>query len=396
MLPAACIVPETSARASWVVPLVPVFPSLVHLCPFTSRAGSTGSTGSMMPREAALHKLVEEGRLLALSPPLPAKDTKRLQHLARSLNGVEAAEHGERLKQLILENLARKTTREETAALKEQLRGNAPSASEKEPLDLLWQERLLLLLADQADREEEELTAAFNRINKQHQELFNRLNEEANTGEALAELPAQLPPADPPGRSPWQPKRIKAWSRLLKRTALPRQDLWYITRQESLAAQIIEQYQSCTGREAIHLPALLVPGHDEEAENISIPANQLEGFPGLAESFARVQTIAADMSGLYSKEQVVTLLQEVEDLFAGHIPAWNAAMLGVQTGESRLCRLQLSLLPGMGFQQLLEKIIAGESAGSAGEKANAESAACGETANPALCLFGFLEEAQAT
>lgn len=48
----------------------------------------------------------------------------------------------------------------------------------------------------------------------------------------------------------------------------------------------------------------------------------------------------------------------------------------------------------MSFQQLLEKIIAGESAGSAGEKANAESAACGETANPALCLFGLLIETQ--
>ena len=102
MLPAACIVPESSARPGWVAPLVALFSPLVHLCPVPET----------MP---------QEGRLLALSPPMPAAATEKLGHLARSLAGSEAIQHGEQLKQLILESLNPENDQEESSALRQQV-----------------------------------------------------------------------------------------------------------------------------------------------------------------------------------------------------------------------------------------------------------------------------------
>ena len=73
MLPAACIVPESSARPGWVFPLVALFSPLVYLCPLPDSS----------PQDKGLAGLAGEEKLLALCPPMPAAAAEKLRHLAR-------------------------------------------------------------------------------------------------------------------------------------------------------------------------------------------------------------------------------------------------------------------------------------------------------------------------
>lgn len=359
MLPAACIIPESSARPGWVFPLVALFSPLVYLCPVPDT----------MPQDARLAGLVQAGRLLSLCPPMPVPAADKLRHLARSLAGSGAAQHGEQLKQLILESLASASNQEDTPALRQQLRSGAQASTAPAPSeDTLWQERLLLLLADQAEREQEELAAAMHRISRQHQELLASLGDEA--------LDDLLPPEPVSTLETWQPKRLQAWARLQAQTAMPRQDLWYITRQEGLAAQIVEQHQLSAQRQQVYrLPELFLPALPAEAKPV-FPAPLVQDCPGLLEAFAELESLA----GNGADEDAV---HKAAGRLAEEIPVWNAKVRAANASEASLCRLQLSILPGASFPQLLKASLNAASA-------QAEEPAPREAAGESLCLFSLL------
>ncbi len=357
MLPAACIVPESSARPGWVAPLVALFSPLVHLCPVPET----------MP---------QEGRLLALSPPMPAAATEKLGHLARSLAGSEAIQHGEQLKQLILESLNPENDQEESSALRQQLHTGRRENTDSSPApatELLWQERLLLLLADQAECQQEELARAMSRISRQHQELLSSLGDSQE--EALENL---LPPKSVSSLTTWQPKRLQAWARLLARTTMPRQDIWYITRQEGLAAQILEQHQlceHCTQGQAQRLPELLLPAYTPDTQHESA-APRVQDCPGLFAAFSGLHTLARD--GVTESG-----LQQAASLFAEAVPIWNDMIRAATPADAGLCHLRLNILPGTTFLQRLHNSFACS-------PASVEAAGNGKGEAQALCLFGLL------
>ncbi|NLZ17938.1 MAG: hypothetical protein GX087_09440 [Desulfobulbaceae bacterium] len=366
MLPAACIVPETSASPAWVDPLVPVFSPLVHLCPVPEP----------VPVEPGLLRLIQDKRLLALCPPLPQEEGKRLAHLADLLSGADAAQHSEQLKQLILESLGNSGSQEETMLLRQQLRAGAQNATAApaSSTDNLWQERLLLLLADQAERAEEALAAELSRIGKQHQSLFATLDHENDDGGGLEDVPLQ---ASAHAQNSWQPKRLQAWVKILSRATLPCAGIWYITRQTGLAEQVQEQYQLIIRQQSLNLPDLLLPTCNQEEMGTN---PLLERCPGLLEAFTRLQTLALDDAAIQNNQG--QSLEKIVALFAEQIPAWNGMIRATRTAQSALSRLQLSILPGISFPRLLTGVFAMAS--------DTQSAALHPDESTALCLFGFL------
>lgn len=367
MLPAACIVPETSASPAWVDPLVPVFSPLVHLCPVPES----------VPVEPGLLQLMQEKRLLSLCPPLPQEEAKRLVHLAGLLSGADAAQHSEQLKQLILENLGNSENQEKTMLLRQQLRAGTQgaAAAPTSSADNLWQERLLLLLADQAERAEEVLAAELSRIGKQHQDLFAALEEENDDGVRFDDAQLQ---ASTHAQNSWQPKRIQAWATMLAQVSLPRQNIWYITRQESLAAQVQEQYQRAMRQLSLHLPELLLPMCYQK-ELCTDPL--LERCPGLLEAFTRLQTLAR--GGAVTQNTHNQPLEKAIALFAEQVPLWNGMIRTTRSEQSAFYRLQLTILPGISFPRLL----AGVFAAGRDTQNTAPSPVDG---GAALCLFGLL------
>lgn len=378
MLPAACIVPESSARPGWVFPLVALFSPLVYLCPLPDSS----------PQDKGLAGLAGEERLLALCPPMPAAAAEKLRHLARTLEGKGAVQHGEQLKQLILESLSAEGGQEASSALRRQLQAGAKDGADLPPeAALLWQERLLLLLADQAEREQEELAAALSRISKQHQELLSSLSGTGgNLDDALRDLMPSQALASP---AAWQPKRLQAWARLLAQTAMPRENLWYITRQEGLAEQILEQRQLCAqagAQQACHLPALLLPAQmPAKEQSAAMPPAQEDDCPGLFAAFSRLQALALDGTAADDVQEAVRLFTEAA-------PAWNAKMRAAVPANAGLLRLQLSILPGASFRQRLQNSLACRtSSPAASANATAEEASRATGAGQILCLFGLLK-----
>ena len=407
MLPAACIVPESTASPGWVVPLVPVFSPLVYVC--ASPASLPAEVGL-----AGLRRLMQEGRLLALSPALPDSKAQRLAHLVRSLNssvsGSDAALHGEQLKQYILESLVNKTAQEETAILTGLLRSGAPEARHDNNEDLLWSQRLLLVLADQAQQEEEALAAALGRIDRQHQRLVATFNDDLDddasddindhadsdgTGGEAGDQESPTTPITPitispekmysTDQTPWQSKRLQAWTRLYTQVDLPRPHLWYITRQQRLAEQLcaeqglVEQKEPGTpGR--VDLPELLLPGATQ-GDNYDAAPFLPSHCPGLLKAFNQIHA-AADMAG---QAAIHGALQQAAHLFAQEAPAWNNLIRAKYAASAfpypaPLHRLRLSILPGMSFLQRLCAM------GAAAPEICASAAD-----RSACCLFGLLQ-----
>ncbi|MDO5673676.1 MAG: hypothetical protein Q4G66_01975 [bacterium] len=384
MLPAACIVPESSARPGWVFPLVALFSPLVYLCPVPE----------ISPQETGPVGLVQDGRLIALCPPMPTAAAEKLRHLARSLAGSGAVQHGEQLKQLILESLSTESNQEAqeaSSALRRQLRtgiqNSAGGADTAPEAGLLWQERLLLLLADRAEREQEELAAAISRISRQHQELLSSLSDKGDSPEDV--LQGLVPPEALTSHTTWQPKRLQAWVRLLVQTTLPRQDMWYITRQKGLAEQIMEQHQLCAQGEtqqacqAYHLPDLLLPAcpQEENSERPVLLVSLEQDCPDLLAAFSGLQALAL---GATADE-----LPEAAKRFAEAAAVWNAMVsaatpaVPATAAHSGLSRLQLSILPGASFLQRLQNSLACP-------PASAKDASSVTDTGQGLCLFGLM------
>ncbi|NQS71099.1 MAG: hypothetical protein HQQ73_02895 [Desulfobulbaceae bacterium] len=411
MLPAACIVPEGTASPGWVVPLVPVFSPLVHVC----------ASPASLPAEAGLRRLMQEGRLLALSPALSDSKAQHLAHLVRSLDssisGSDAALHSEQLKQYILESLANKTGQEETAILTGLLRSGALEGRQDNNADLLWGQRLLLVLADQAQQEEEALTAALGRIDRQHQGLIATFNDNiddagddisdhaesdgtgSETGEqessTTATTPTTISPVISPispanmystDQSPWQSQRLQAWTKLYAQVDLPWAHIWYITRQQGLAEQLRAEQRLAEQKEpgvagCVDLPELLLPGA-AQGENYDAAPVLLSRCPGLLKAFTQIHAVA-DMTG---QAAIHSALQRAAHLFAQEAPAWNNLIraeyaASTSPGSAPLRRLRLSVLPGMSFLQRLCAMDA------------AAPAICASAADhPACCLFGLLQD----
>lgn len=359
MLPAACIIPESSARPDWVAPLVALFSPLVYLSPVPET----------IPPENDLRQMAENGQLLALSPSMPPAAAEKLGYLARSLEGSESVQHGEQLKQLILESLGTESDLEASSNLRRQLRSGTQEEGNSTPVaDLLWQERLLLLLADKSEREQEELARAFSRISKQHRELLSSLDDSQK--EMLEDL---LPPEPEPHQEKWQPKRLQAWARLFRQTTIPRQIIWHITRQEGLAAQILEQHQTCVQEQAYHLPELLLPAYLSNAQHKSA-ASPIQACPKLLAAFSEFHSFAPDGAA-------TDIIKKAADCIAAEIPAWNAEIRAIVPAETGLYRLRLSILPGASLLHLLQNSLAHT-------PASAEDARTGTDQD--LCLFGLL------
>ncbi len=356
MLPAACIVLETAPSVSWVCPLVPLFSPLVHL----------SAIPDSEPGEAALRTLVQEGRLLALSPALPPPAHRRLEHLIQVLNGSDAVHSGERLKALIVQHLGTDRDRAEGTSLGQELRAGESG------MDPFWHERLQLALAERVERDQEEVASTLARIGRRHQQLLSALDGEEG---------AQKPPALPRQQVATaglglQLRRLRAWCRLLSGVGPLRPDMWYITRQQDCGEVILERYRQLSGHRELCAPELLVPGcASAVAEDWATP--RLARFPGLLAAFSRLQTAVLASSGSSGAD-----LREAMTLFSEHAPAWNAMIRKSPTAASApLCRLQLSVLPGISWPKLLQRLDTSLPV----EEGVAD-------VEPAFCLFGLLQD----
>ncbi len=355
MLPAACIVPETAPSVRWIGPLVPLFSPLVHL----------SAIPGAEPEEAALRTLVREGRLLALSPALPQAAQRRLEHLLQILSGSDAVLSGEQLKALLLRHLGTGRDWAEGANLGQELRAGGSSP------DPFWQERLQLVLAERVERDREELASSLARIGRRHQKLLNALDGEESAQKSPA-LPRQQPASADLGL---QPKRLRAWCRLLSGVESLRPDLWYITRQQECGELILERYRQLSGCRELCAPELFVPGCTSAAtEDRAAP--RLAQFPGLLSAFSRLRTAVLTPSGTSGAAQ-----QEAMALFHEHAPAWNAMIRNTPAAASApLCRLQLSVLPGISWSKLFRQL-----------ETNAPTGEHAAGVEPVFCLFGLLQ-----
>lgn len=285
----------------------------------------------------------------------------------------DTAQYGEQLKTLFLERLGTDRTSAEGAALRSRLGAAAPTA------DPLWHERLQLILADRVERENEELAAALARIGARHRHVLATLDEE-NAGAGQSSPPAQPLAGDTGGTGggqPWQAKRLRAWARLFAAlTPPPRPDMWYLTRRQECCDAILEAYRQLSGRRELGLPELLLPACKTPAEDgQDLP--QPGQCPGLSAAFSRLQSAVHT-----PPTTLAAVLQEGMTLFGEQAPAWNAMVRAGQTAASApFYRLHLHLLPELSWPTLLQHLGAG---------APAEAPA--PAAQPALCLFGFLQE----
>jgi hypothetical protein len=358
---------------------------------------------------------MQEGRLLALSPALSDSKAQHLAHLVRSLDssisGSDAALHSEQLKQYILESLVNKTGQEETAILTGLLRSGALEGRQDNNADLLWGQRLLLVLADQAQQEEETLAAALGRIDRQHQRLVATFNDDLDdnasdgindhaesdgTGGEAGDQESPTTPITPitispanmysTDQSPWQSQRLQAWTKLYAQVDLPWAHIWYITRQQGLAEQLRAEQRLAEQKEpgvagCVDLPELLLPGA-AQGENYDAAPVLLSRCPGLLKAFTQIHAVA-DMTG---QAAIHSALQRAAHLFAQEAPAWNNLIraeyaASTSPGSAPLRRLRLSVLPGMSFLQRLCAMDA------------AAPAICASAADhPACCLFGLLQD----
>ena len=316
MLPVACMLAETWISPDWAFPLTAVFSPLVHLCP----------VAGLPPDTAALRPLIEEGRLLSLSPALAEPLAGRLRDLAGVLSSGEAASHSAALRQMVEELLRPSADPESSRALVHELRDSGP-LRERDPVpasDTLIRERILLLLTAQAKRDQEELAAGLAGIGRRQQAMF------ADMGDKVDNKIAEPNPAEVPAELPLAP--VRAWLRLLVHTSLPCSNPWFITRDVALAAALLARYQQRACGTAITLPELFLSANSAD----SLPSALLQGLADLQE------TGTAEAAC----EAARVLARQIRDKAPVATPA-----LG-------LPRLELQLLPGVSLPDLLTDLLA--------------------------------------
>ena len=190
-----------------------------------------------------------DGRILPLSPPLDEASALRLKEIAAALSSGEAARHGERLRGLVAELLDGGADEPESGreVIRTLRRGGTPDGNP------LLRERLTLLLAAQARREQAELERELARIRKRHRAVFAGLRED-DAEMRDAAVPTDADAATSPDRQAY----LRAWLRLLEHTPLPCPNPWFITFDAALAAALLTEFRQ-GGSAPVVLPPISLP-----------------------------------------------------------------------------------------------------------------------------------------
>ena len=327
MLPVACMLLESAASPDWVLPLVTAFSPLVHLCPLPGPGAE----------EAGLRRLAEKGRLLALSPALADADAARLRAFAGALASEEKVRHGESLRQMLAELLTLpgssiETQRELLQRLRQGADGEAGAENGIAAAPGLLRERVRLLLAAQAQREQEALRAGLARISRRQQRMLQDMGQDGRQDDHSAPEPLPLAP-------------LRAWAGLLAHCSLPCPNPWFITQNPIIADALLAACREAGGA-PMALPGLLLPA--TAGSDTAGPELLQQQCPELLNGLAALQDAAGED------------VQRLADACAESLRHSEARP---KEGPGALCRLRLFVLPQTSLALLLAGLTAGERSG---------------------------------
>lgn len=242
----------------------------------------------------------------------------------------------------------------------------------------LWQARLVLKIAEQLDREEEELTRQMAVIDDREIALFRNLQgelKESGDGDGVEEDPfrelLELRQKMNLPRPGMMKNRLRAWSRLYRSGELPQALPVWTTRRQEVAEIVLDQYEQECKKLPIRLLALKLPARFE--------TDLQDELQGVTEFRALLQPLRQKLAESLTPlmEQPLPADSDPEAL-APWAGAWAeewASGLEVSFPASEYGRvgLTLYLLPGM----LLSTLMGRAEAGVQDEWHNGLLAVCG-------------------
>jgi hypothetical protein len=245
-----------------------------------------------------------------------------------------------------------KNREESRSSIISSLFGPAPQDHEKDKKEEakqaeLWQARLVLIIAEILDREDEELVEAMNILDKSRTDLFDRLLgkdeefEEENPFSDLSHLQDMSPP-----RAGMNKNRLRAWLSLFRVAKLPPWWLWTTGRPEA-ADILLEMYEMRSGKEAVPILELELPA----ATGIELQ-DHLDKIDAFKE---QVKPLMTEISKNFSS--LVRMEAPPQALFASEGKTWSKQWSGVLESHFPAelygrCPFRLYLLPHQNFAQI--------------------------------------------
>lgn len=337
----ACIFPETLPDKELLFPLVQVFELLVHL-------QTVENDSRREPDSPFIEELRRTQRLQACTP-IPLGNQR--EHFLALAHDIATRGH-EYINQLSMLTLAdmhlQPSVENRNSIITNLLRGSDIRNQKDEEQTLLWQDRLILKLAETLDREQKAVDKALEAIDKRQKALMEELCEEADSLFSKDTQPIARERNDALGH------RLRAWSRLFFHRPPSNQPEFLVTSHEEAMTSLQDMYEKNHGHAwqqiaVLELPAAPCPWPME----FPVPGQLTEGCSKLRSFLRELLVTVFEHPGHHQitvQRGAPNLEQQWQQQCERQFPA----------REYGRCRLEIFVFPGISPQCLFLESFAGK------------------------------------